>query len=143
MMGSDNQWSINPCAEMAYTNYNFAQFMGLGGAYSNIHQQSLQGRNPYDSGYPPNSAQHMGGHPISYISGYPGHPGHPGMFISGHQQVNLLIYIIKPLVCLSVCVCVCYSTLSTSVGRFQNYLCLWSSHGTGEVKKNILEPIGA
>ena len=89
MMGPNGQ-PINPYAGMAYAN-NLTQLMGLGGAYSNIHQQSLQGRNPYDSGYPPNSAQHMGGHTISYISGYPGHPGHPGMFISGHQQVNLLI----------------------------------------------------
>ena len=75
MMGPNGQ-PINPYAGMAYAN-NLTQLMGLGGAYSNIQQQSLQGRNPYNSGYPPNSAQAMGGH-----------PGHPGMFNSGYQQVN-------------------------------------------------------
>ena len=46
------------------------------------------------------------------------------------------IYIIKPLVCLFVCLlCVCPSALSTSVGRFQKCLYLWSSHGTGKVRK--------
>jgi len=74
MMGPNGQ-PINPYAGMAYAN-NLTQLMGLGGAYSNIQQQSLQGRNPYNSGYPPNSAQAMGGH-----------PGHPGMFNSGYQQV--------------------------------------------------------
>ena len=62
---------------MAYN--NLTQLMGLGGAYGNIQQQSLQGRNPYQTGYPPNSAQAMGGHP----------GGHPGMFNApgGYQQV--------------------------------------------------------
>ena len=62
---------------MAYN--NLSQLMGLGGAYGNIQQQSLQGRNPYQTGYPPNSAQAMGGHP----------GGHPGMFnAGGYQQVK-------------------------------------------------------
>jgi len=74
MMGPNGQ-PMNPYG-MAYN--NLTQLMGLGGAYGNIQQQSLQGRNPYQTGYPPNSAQAMGGH-----------PGHPGMFnqAGGYQQV--------------------------------------------------------
>jgi len=74
MMGPNGQ-PINPYG-MAYN--NLTQLMGLGGAYGNIQQQSLQGRNPYQTGYPPNSAQAMGGHPGQ----------HPGMFnAGGYQQV--------------------------------------------------------
>jgi len=59
---------------MAYN--NLQQLMGMGGAaYANIQQQSLQGRNPYQAGYPPNS-QAMAGH-----------PGYPGMVNSGYPQV--------------------------------------------------------
>jgi len=59
---------------MAYN--NLQQLMGMGGAYANIQQQSLQGRNPYQTGYPPNSAQAMAGH-----------PGYPGMVNPAYPQV--------------------------------------------------------
>ena len=67
---------------MAYN--NLTQLMGLGGAYGNIQQQSLQGRNPYQTGYPPNSAQAMGGHP----------GGHPGMFQQGGYQQVIFSWIV-------------------------------------------------
>ena len=60
---------------MAYN--NLQQLMGMGGAYANIQQQSLQGRNPYQTGYPPNSAQAMAGH-----------PGYPGMVNPAYPQVS-------------------------------------------------------
>ena len=66
---------LNLFIGMAYN--NLQQLMGMGGAaYANIQQQSLQGRNPYQAGYPPNS-QAMAGH-----------PGYPGMVNSGYPQVT-------------------------------------------------------
>ena len=70
MMGPNGQ-PMNPYG-MSYN--NLTTLMSLGGAYGNLQQQSLQGRNPYGAGYPPSA---MGG----------GHPHMGGFNSSAYQQV--------------------------------------------------------
>lgn len=67
MIGANGQ-PINPYG-IPYN--NLSQLMGLGNAYG-IQQQSLQGRNPYSSGYPAAHGGLPGGHhPSMYNQAYP------------------------------------------------------------------------
>jgi len=85
MIGANGQ-PINPNG-LGYN--NLSQLMGLGNAYAGIQQQSLQGRNPYSSGY---GSTHGGGlpgghHPSMYNQAYPVSAGPRSMPL--HPDVKL------------------------------------------------------
>jgi hypothetical protein len=95
MMGPNGQ-PINPYTGVQYNNMTAAAMMGLNpGAYQNIQQQSLQGRNPYNAGYPAAAP------PSMYNSAYQvaptrSLPVHPNVVLSKLPFYDLHAELLKP-----------------------------------------------